>query len=249
MTTRDELVAYIDELLQTASFKDYCPNGLQVEGRREIRRLAGAVTASLTAVEAAIAQGADALLVHHGYFWKGEAAPITGIKRRRLAALLAADLNLLAYHLPLDAHPEVGNNAVWGERMGWTLEARFGEMDLGCLGTLSEPDTGAGMRERLHTALGRAPLWIAGDDRPIRRIAWCSGGAQGWFPAAIEAGADAFVTGEVSEPCYHLARESGVHFFAAGHHATERFGVQALGRRLAEEFALEWTFIDEPNPV
>ncbi len=248
MIRRDELVAYLDEFLQASDFNDYCPNGLQVEGRGEIRRLACAVTASLHVVEAAIEQGVDALLVHHGYFWKGEAAPVTGIKRRRLAALLGADLNLIAYHLPLDAHPEVGNNAVWGARMGWTLEGHFGDMALGCLGTPDEVDTGEGLRERLQSVLERPPLWIPGE-RPIRRVAWCSGGAQGWFPAAIETGADAFVTGEASEPCYHLARESGVHFFAAGHHATERFGVQALGRRLAEEFALEWVFIDEPNPV
>ncbi len=248
MIARDELTSYLDEYLRAASFDDYCPNGLQVEGRWEIRRLACAVTASLHVVKAAIEQGADALLVHHGYFWKGEAAPVTGIKRRRLAALLGADLNLIAYHLPLDAHPEVGNNAVWGARMGWTLEGRFGDMALGCLGTPGEADTGERLRERLQSVLERSPLWIPGD-RPIRRVAWCSGGAPGWFPAAIEAGADAYVTGEASEACYHLARESGVHFFAAGHHATERFGVQALGRRLAEEFALEWVFIDEPNPV
>ncbi len=249
MVSRDELAAYVHELLAVDAFQDYCPNGLQVEGRGEIRRIAAAVTASQAVIDAALTWGADALLVHHGYFWKREAAPLTGIKGRRIRTLMRHDLNLFAWHLPLDAHPELGNNAVWGAAMGWRVKARFGAQELGCLAPLDPPCTAAELAARLQRVLAREPLWLPGDGRPVRTVAWCSGGAQDWFADAIAAGADAFVTGEVSEPCYHLAKESGVHFFAAGHHATERFGIRALARHLAERFSLEWTFLDEENPV
>ncbi len=249
MVSREELVGHLNSLLEIDAFKDYCPNGLQVEGRGEIRRLACAVTASLAVIEAAVAWGADALLVHHGYFWKGEAAPLVGLKQRRIRALLAAEMNLLAYHLPLDAHPELGNNARWGVAMGWRPSGHFGEYRLGWLGTCDPALAPEALQHSLQRVLGREPLWLAGARRCIEKVAWCSGGADGWFQAAIDAGADAFVTGEASEPCYHLARESGVHFFAAGHHATERFGVQALGEHLQGRFGLEWRFIDQPNPI
>ncbi len=250
MVSREALVSHLNDLLEVETFKDYCPNGLQVEGRSEIQRLACAVTASLAVIEAAVAWGADALLVHHGYFWKGEAAPLVGLKQRRIRALLAVEMNLLAYHLPLDAHPELGNNARWGAAMGWRPSERFGEYRLGWLGWCEPAITPEALQHALQRVLGREPLWLPGDEhRRIEKVAWCSGGADGWFQAAVDAGADAFVTGEVSEPCYHLARESGVHFFAAGHHATERFGVQALGEHLQARFGLEWRFIDQPNPV
>lgn len=247
---REELEARLTELLDPARFKDYGPNGLQVEGRPRIARLATAVTASLAAIEAAIAQGADALLVHHGLFWRGQDGRVTGWMRQRLGRLITHDLNLYAYHLPLDAHPTLGNNAQLGLRLGVQAEARFGEQDLGFVGglpsTLNDLEALNGQVER---ALGRSPLCIPGDGRPLRRLAWCSGGAQGYFEAAVAAGADAFLTGEISEPQAHLARETGVAFLACGHHATERYGAPAVGEHLAAELGLEHRFIDIPNPA
>lgn len=246
---RDELELYLNNLLQSARFRDYCPNGLQVQGRRRVEKVATGVTASLAFVEAAIEWGADALFVHHGYFWKNEAAPIVGYKHRRLRALLVNDVNLFAYHLPLDSHPELGNNVQLGERLGWIPDGRFGENDIGWLTTLPMPLTLEGLAAQVHNTLGRAPLVIGDDDRPIRRIAWCTGAAQGYFDAAIAAGADAYLSGEVSEPTTHLARESGVAYLGAGHHATERYGVQAVGAHLADQFDIEHLFIDIDNPV
>lgn len=244
---RVELAAYLDGLLEAVRFRDYCPNGLQVEGRREVRRIVCGVSASLTLLEAAIAAGADAVLAHHGWFWRNEDGRVTGIRRARLKALLANDISLFAYHLPLDAHAELGNNAQLARLMGWTVEGRFAEQDVGFLGR-AEGKAGE-IADRLALKLGRLPLLVGDAARPVGRIAWCSGGAQGWFEQAIAAGADLYVSGELSEQTTHLARESGVPYIAAGHHATERCGVQALGAHLAERFGLDCRYVEIDNPA
>ena len=252
MIDRATLVEYCNTLLDSAAFQDYCPNGLQVEGREQIRVLVTGVTASQAMVDAAVAAGADMLLVHHGYFWKGESAPITGIKQRRLKALLGNDVNLLAYHLPLDVHAELGNNTQLARLMGWSVTAGLepeNPRSVGLQGELPTPISGSEVAAHLASMLNREPLHIAGNDRPIKRIAWCTGAAQGYIDKAIALGVDAFVTGEISEPTVHAARENGIHFFSAGHHATERYGVKALGEHLAERFGIEHQFIDIDNPV
>ena len=244
---REELTRYLDEILDAGRFRDYCPNGLQVEGRAQVRRLVCGVTASQALLEAALAAGADALLVHHGYFWRGEDGRITGTRRARLKTLLENDINLFAYHLPLDAHAELGNNAQLARRMGWTVEGRFADQDVGFLGC--KKGTAAGLADQLAQKLGRQPLLVGDAARPINRIAWCSGGAQGYFEQAIAAGADVYVSGEISEQTTHLAQESGVPYIAAGHHATERYGVQAVGAHLAERFGIESRYVEIENPV
>lgn len=252
MIDRATLVEYCNTLLDSRAFQDYCPNGLQVEGRDQIGLLVTGVTASQAMVDAAIAAGADMLLVHHGYFWKGESAPITGIKQRRLKALLGNDLNLLAYHLPLDVHAELGNNVQLAKLMGWSISGGLepgNPRSVGLHGELPEPMSGAEVAADLARVLNREPQHIAGNDRPIKRIAWCTGAAQGYIDKAIALGVDAFVTGEISEPTVHAARENGIHFFSAGHHATERYGVQALGEHLAQHFGIAHRFIDIDNPV
>jgi dinuclear metal center YbgI/SA1388 family protein len=246
---RIELELYLNGTLEIGRFKDYCPNGLQVEGRRRVEKIASGVTASLAFLEAALEWGADAVLVHHGYFWRSEAPQITGRKYRRLKLLLANDISLFAYHLPLDAHPDYGNNAQLGERMGLIGDVRFGADDLGWMATLPMPITLAHFVAQVEQTLGRTPLVLGDPDKELRRIAWCTGAAQNYFEAAIDAGADVFLTGEVSEPTTHIAAESGVAFLAAGHHATERYGVQAVGAHLSERFNLEHVFIDIDNPV
>ncbi|MCG2576638.1 Nif3-like dinuclear metal center hexameric protein [Dechloromonas sp. XY25] len=246
---REELVDYLDGLLVPGKFKDYCPNGLQVEGRGDILRVVAGVTASQALLDVAVARNADAILVHHGYFWKGEDGRITGIRRQRLASLLANDINLLAYHLPLDAHPELGNNAQLAQRLGWVADGRFGEQDIAWLGRLTTPCSLAALSADVEHVLGRTPLVIGEAERAIRRIGWCSGGAQGYFEQAIALGVDAYLSGEISEQTVHLARESGVAYIAAGHHATERYGVQALAGHLAQQFGIACEFVDVDNPV
>ena len=249
MIHRDELSTQLHALLEADRFRDYGPNGLQVEGRPEIHKFVSGVTASLALIEAAAQAGADAILVHHGLFWRGQDGRVTGWMKRRLQLLLAHEINLYAYHLPLDAHPEWGNNAQLGLKLKLSADGRFGDQDLGFLGTPAQPLTVAALTALLQFRLGRAPVVVEGDGRPIRRVAWCTGGAQGYFEAAIAAGADAFLTGEISEPQAHYARETGVAYFACGHHATERFGASALGAAMAERFALEHQFIDIDNPA
>ncbi len=247
---RDTLTRYLDELLKPEGFKDYCPNGLQVEGRSEITRVVCGVTANQALLDLAVTERADAILVHHGWFWRGEGGAVTGIKRNRLKTLLVSDINLYAYHLPLDAHPALGNNAGLAKAAGWAQTGVFGEQSLGCLGEPGAGATVASIAADLARAVGREPFVLAETgDQPIRRIAWCTGGAQSYFEAAINAGADAFVTGEVSEPMVHLSRETGVAYFAAGHHATERFGVQALGADIASRFGVAVTFLEVDSPV
>ncbi|MBL0208607.1 MAG: Nif3-like dinuclear metal center hexameric protein [Propionivibrio sp.] len=249
---REALTRYLDELLDSRRFRDYCPNGLQVEGRAEVQHIVSGVTASLALVDAAITRGADTLLVHHGWFWRGEEGRVTGFRKARLQALLKHDINLIAYHLPLDGHVEFGNNAQLAKHLGWSVEGRFGEQDIGWFGRLPKPMTLAELATSVAAGLGRAPQVIASGaspEQPMHRIAWCSGGAQSLFELAIAQGVEVYLSGEISEQNVHLARESGVPYIAAGHHATERFGVQALAAHLAERFGLTCEFVDIDNPV
>jgi len=242
---REELTRYLDDLLDVARYRDYCPNGLQVEGRGAVRHVVAGVTACQALLDAAIARGADTLLVHHGWFWRGEDGRVTGVRKQRLQTLLRHDINLLGYHLPLDGHAEFGNNAQWAKRMGWIGEGRFAEQDVGWHGRPAVPTSLAELTQALAERLQRAPLVIGGEafgDKPLRRIAWCSGGA-------IAEGVDVFVSGEISEQTVHLARESGVAYIAAGHHASERYGVQALAEHVAGRFGLRCEFVDIDNPV
>jgi len=244
-----ELRDYIGSLLAVSRFRDYCPNGVQVEGRAEILRIASGVSASQYLLEEASAWGADAILVHHGYFWRSEDAAITGIKKNRIAYLLKHDISLLAYHLPLDAHAELGNNAQLAKHLGWSEQGRFGEQDIASYGVLPQTQKLEQLAQSLAEKLQRTPQIIGDPACSIRRVAWCSGGAQSYFEQAIALGVEAFMTGEISEQNVHVARETGVAFIAAGHHATERYGVQALGEHLAARFGLEHRFFDQDNPV
>jgi dinuclear metal center YbgI/SA1388 family protein len=251
-TDTKTLLRYCDELLDAGRFRDYCPNGLQVEGTARVGRLATAVTANQSVLDAAAAWGADALLVHHGYFWRGEDAPVVGMKKRRLATLIAADMNLLAYHLPLDAHEKLGNNAQLGLRLNFPAGEALNAEDptsVGNLATLKQPRTLDEICARLHEITGREPLLIGDGRRQVSRVAWCTGAAQGYIDLAASRGAEVYISGEVSEPTVHSAREQGIAYIAAGHHATERYGVQALGAHLADAYGLEWTFLDCDNPV
>lgn len=249
MAHRNQIEAHLSGLLAVDRFRDYGPNGLQVEGKPEVHKIVSGVTASLALIEAAVAAKADAILVHHGLFWKGQDGRVTGWLKRRLELLLAQQINLYAYHLPLDAHPELGNNAQLGLKLKLVADARFGEQDLGFIGSPEKPLTVAALAALLQYRLGRAATVIEGDGRPLQRVAWCTGGAQGYFEAAIAAGADAFVTGEISEPQAHYARETGVAFLACGHHASERYGAPAVAAQVAQEFGLEHEFIDIDNPA
>ncbi|CCP02553.1 UPF0135 protein ybgI [Erwinia amylovora Ea644] len=243
-----ELEQQVNQLLNSANFSDYAPNGLQVEGRSEIKKVITGVTACQALLDEAVRLQADAVLVHHGYFWKNEAPAITGMKRQRLKTLLANDINLFGWHLPLDAHPQLGNNARLAELFGIAVKGEV--QPLVPWGELAQPLSPAMLTQRISQTLGREPLHC-GDNAPavIKRVAWCSGGGQGFIDAAAAFGVDAFITGEVSEQTIHSAREQGLHFFAAGHHATERGGIKALGEWLAVHHGLDVTFIDIDNPA
>ncbi|RYX97055.1 MAG: Nif3-like dinuclear metal center hexameric protein [Comamonadaceae bacterium] len=260
VATRHDLLQAFDTLLQPGRFKDYGPNGLQVEGKTQVRKIVSGVTASLALIEAAVAADADAVFVHHGLFWRGQDGRVTGWMKQRLALLLKHDINLFGYHLPLDAHPEFGNNAQLGLKLG--LKAfegdggRFGETALGFLGARTdggEFTSSQALADAVQAALGRPVTLVEGQGqgapKPVRKIAWCTGGAQGYFEAAIAAGADAFITGEISEPQAHYAREMGVAFIACGHHASERYGAPAVAAHVAAQFGLVHAFIDIDNPA
>ena len=244
------LAAYCDRFLEAARFADYAPNGLQVEGDRPIRRLVSGVTASAALIEAAIALEADAILVHHGWFWKGESPCLVGMKGRRAKTILSAGLSLIAYHLPLDAHPEVGNNARLGARLGVVggHPAEGSNPNL-WQGRLARPLSAAALAEHLEQTLGRRPLRVGLEREQISQIAWCTGGGQGYIEQAAALGVDAFISGELSEQTTHQARELGICYLAAGHHATERYGAQALGEHLAEQLGLWHRFIEIENPA
>lgn len=249
---RKDVLDAFDGLLQPARFKDYGPNGLQVEGRPAIRKIVSGVTASLALIEAAVAVHADAIFVHHGLFWRGQDGRVTGWMKQRLALLLKHEVNLFAYHLPLDAHPELGNNAQLALRLGLTPTGRFGEQDLGFLGLRSEGGSFANAAElarHIESKLNRPAVQVIPSRRVVKSIAWCTGGAQGYFEAAIAAGADAFITGEISEPQTHYAREMDVAFIACGHHASERYGAPAVAAYIAAQLGLEHQFIDIDNPA
>jgi dinuclear metal center YbgI/SA1388 family protein len=249
---RDHLVRTLDQLLAPERFRDHGPNGLQVEGRAEIRTLVSGVTASRALIEAAVAAGADAVLVHHGLFWRGQDGRVTGWMKERLALLLKHEINLLAYHLPLDAHAELGNNAQLGLRLGLQSRSRFGEQDLGFLGQPASGEAFAdseSLARHLERVLGRPVTHVPGAAGPVSIIGWCTGGAQSYFEAAIAAGVQAFITGEISEPQAHYARECGVSYFACGHHATERYGAPAVAAHVAAMLGLEHRFIDIDNPA
>jgi dinuclear metal center YbgI/SA1388 family protein len=249
MVARNQIESYLATLLAVERFKDYGPNGLQVEGRAEVTRLVSGVTASRALIDAAIEANADAILVHHGLFWRGQDGRLTGWLAERVKRLMAHGINLFAYHLPLDAHAEFGNNAQLGLQLGFVADARFGEQDLGFAGPAVQDRSLTALTQRVRAALAREPLVLPGDSRALKRIGWCTGGAQGYFEAAIAAGVDAFITGEVSEPQAHLARETGVAFLACGHHATERYGAPAVAAHVAERFGLEHRFIEIDNPA
>ena len=254
MVDNKTLTNYCSEYLKIGEFSDYCPNGLQVEGCKKINKIISGVSANIDLIERAIEERAEALLVHHGFFWKNEPVPITGMKQRRIKTLLANDISLLAYHLPLDAHAEIGNNAQLAKRLGWKVEGCLdGELGEGLLwsGRLVAPQSIGELAGQISTTLQRSPLVVEAPfaEQSIERIAWCTGGAQDMITTAYEAGAQVFVSGEISERTTHLAREMGIHYIAAGHHATERYGVQALGEWLGSEFGVEHRFVDIDNPA
>jgi len=244
-----ELVDYTGQLLDATRFRDYGPNGLQVEGKQELNRLVTGVSASLRLLEAAADLHADAVLVHHGWFWKSEDVRVVGVKRKRMAFLMQHDMSLIGYHLPLDAHLDLGNNVLLGKKLGLEIDDWFGEQRIAAHGRLAQPKSLGLFCADVEIALQRKPFVVGEFEKTIRRIAWCSGAAQDYLAQAVELGVDAFLTGEVSEHTVHLARESGVAFIAAGHHATERYGVQALGQHLAQRFSLQHEFIDIDNPI
>lgn len=242
----DELCHFCDDYLSVDEFEDYCPNGLQVEGTPQVNRLVSGVTASLELIEAAIDQDADAILVHHGYFWNGEAQPLVGYKGNRIRRLMQHDINLLAYHLPLDAHPTVGNNAQLAQRMGWLVTGQEGLLWTGELGQSCAVDQ---VLDELGERIDCNPLLIYGGEHKVHRLAWCTGAAQSYIEKAAGLGVDLFISGEISEQTVHVAREAGIHYIAAGHHATERYGVQALGELLANRFSIHHEYIEIDNPV
>jgi dinuclear metal center YbgI/SA1388 family protein len=246
---RTELEIYLNQYLDVARFRDYCPNGLQVEGRAEVRIIVTGVTASLALMRAAVERGADAVLVHHGYFWRGEDGRVTGTRRERLALVLKNELNLFAFHLPLDAHPDIGNNIQLGRELELPYAGTFGEQNLGAHGAFTQPPTVGELARRIAARLNREPQVIGDETKTVRRVAWCTGAAQNYLDDAVRLGVDAYISGEISEQTVHLARESGVAYIAAGHHATERYGIRALGEHLAARFGLEHQFIDVSNPV
>lgn len=244
-----ELNRYLTQFLQPEKFNDYCPNGLQVEGKREVNKIVTGVTASLALLERAEAASADAILVHHGYFWRGETQPVTGIKMRRLRFLLANELNLFAYHLPLDAHPIIGNNVMLGEVLGLKIAGWLDDKNMIAWSTLGQAQSLQKVADMIGTKLNRQVQLVGDPSKSVQTVAWCTGAAQGYIEQAINADIDVFISGEISEQTVHLARESNTTYIAAGHHATERYGIQTLGAHLAEKLPIQHEFIDIENPV
>lgn len=245
----NDLNNYLNVLLQPERFSDYCPNGLQVEGKQEINSIVTGVTASMALLEAALQANADAVLVHHGYFWRGEALPITGIKKRRIQFLLQHDINLFAYHLPLDAHAELGNNVMLAKQLGLNITGKTGEKEMLLLAELTTPQSLQAFVKSIETKLDRKPQVIGDLAKLVKTVALCTGAAQGYIEQAVATSVDVYLSGEISEQTVHVARESGMSYISAGHHATERYGIQALGEHLAQKFGLQHTFLDCDNPV
>jgi len=246
----NDLNEYLSEMLSLEQFNDYCPNGLQVEGRSEVNKIVTGVTASLDLLEQAIARDADAIIVHHGYFWKGESAPVVGMKKRRLQTLLTADVSLFAYHLPLDAHPEVGNNVMLGQQLGLPITRWLDpKQNMLAVSDLDSPIDLHTLAQTVSAKLNRNPQVIGEQKRAIQSVAWCTGAAQSMMDKAIAADIDCFITGEVSEQTFHMVQESNTAFMAAGHHATERYGVKALGEHLANKHGIHHEFLDLDNPI
>ena len=255
------LTQFCDDYLSTSAFKDYAPNGLQVDGGRPIQRIVTGVTACEALIDAAIADNADAIMVHHGYFWKGEPATLTGMKGRRVRKLMQHGISMIGYHLPLDAHPISGNNAKLADILGMTITGALYPTESHPVGNIATctPQTADDLIATITQALGRAPLHISAEyhagssvqtsGRLIERVGICTGGAQDMIEQAASMGCDAFISGEISERTTHSARELGIDYFACGHHATERGGIQALGEIVAQKFGLPVTFIDIENPA
>ncbi len=252
MASLEELTEYINTFLQIDRFKDYCPNGLQVEGKSAVHSVVTGVTASQALIDLACEKNVDAILVHHGYFWRNEDARIVGIKRKRIAALIENNISLLAYHLPLDAHPQVGNNAQLGQLLGIQIDGEMRSNDntiCGSYGHLNSPMNAEAFKSAMDSALKRKSTHIHAGASGITTIGWCTGAGQGFIDVAAKQNLDAYISGEISEATTHLAREAGIHYFAAGHHATERYGVQALAGHLAKQFGIEHEFVDVDNPA
>ena len=249
MVALKTLVETANTLLDINRFKDYAPNGLQLEGRPEVQKIVSGVTASQALIDAAIKADADVILVHHGWFWRGEDQRIVGMKKRRIKALIENDISLLGYHLPLDAHPELGNNAQLARRLGFIRDGSMNAEGVGDYGHLEKALDTDQLSQLMQQHLNRKPTVVKSGEHPIKTVAWCTGGAQSYIGQAIALGVDAFVSGEISEQTTHEARENGIHYFAAGHHATERYGAPALAAYLAEQFSIEHQFIDIDNPA
>jgi dinuclear metal center YbgI/SA1388 family protein len=248
MVELNTLIEYTNTLLGSEQIQDYCPNGLQVEGKQSIDKIVGGVTANQKLISQAIEHNADAILVHHGYFWKNENPCLIGMKGARIRQLIQHNINLIAYHLPLDLHTVYGNNALWGKAMGF--DGKPSDLDpLIYHAQLSNPIATQDFIALLSKCLNRSPLHLCGGNKKLTHIAWCSGGAQGFIEKAAQLGVDAFLSGEVSEQTMHIASELGIDYFSCGHHATEIFGVRALGEHLVRKFSIEYQFIDIPNPV
>ena len=252
MASLTQVLELLQGTLKPWAFNDYCPNGLQVQGKEEVQLLVSGVTASQALIDAAIAVNADAILVHHGYFWKGENACVVGMKKNRLKSLLVNDISLLAYHLPLDAHAELGNNKQLAQRLGITIDGALypdNPKQVGNIGSFAQAMSAGQLAEHLAQVLGQPDIHIAGAATQIKKVGFCTGAAQGFIEQAVLMGCDAYISGEISEPTVHIAREAGIHYFAAGHHATERYGVQALGEFVASTLGVRHQFIDIANPV
>jgi len=253
MAQLESIVEHCNDLLCIQEFRDYCPNGLQVEGRSEVKSIICGVTACQDLIEVAISEQADMILVHHGYFWKNEDATITGIKRKRIQSLLENNISLLAYHLPLDAHAELGNNVALASKLEFNIEGcadQGSAKGLLWYGELDNAMTAVELSAHIEKCLDRSPLHLgASSDKKIKRLGWCTGGAQHYLEDAAKMGLDAFISGEVSEQSFHLAKEMDIHYFAAGHHATELYGVQSLANHLSNEFEIRTKFVDIYNPV
>lgn len=252
MITRQALNTYLDTFLNVENMQDYAPNGLQVEGKSEIARIVTGVSACQVLLDAAVDHNADAIIVHHGYFWRAEKPQLTQMKQRRIKTLLTHDINLFAYHLPLDVHAQVGNNVQLAQLMQWQIVSELASgttPNIGLVGELAEAMSVTAFAQHLQQQLSREPLTVVGGERLIKTLAWCSGAAQDFIEHAAQAGVDAYVSGEISERTFHAAKELGIHYFAAGHHATERGGIQALGQHLSDKFDVDVQFIDIDNPV